>query len=93
MVLKIGSEIIMSSKKRLSDIAKELNVSVVTVSNALNDRAGVSDEMRAKIKELASRFRYKNEVLKEKAYKKTNNIAVIVSERQFDDTIFLFGFL
>jgi LacI family transcriptional regulator len=44
---------------RMSDIAKELGVSVVTVSNALNDRGGVSEEMRRKVRERASELGYR----------------------------------
>lgn len=42
----------------MSDIAQELNVSTVTVSNALSDRAGVSEEMRANIKAKAEEMGY-----------------------------------
>lgn len=49
----------MKNGVRMSDIAKELNVSVVTVSNALNDRGGVSEEMRRKIRERASQLGYR----------------------------------
>ena len=49
----------MKNGIRMSDIAKELGVSVVTVSNALNDRGGVSEEMRKKIKERASELGYR----------------------------------
>jgi LacI family transcriptional regulator len=49
----------MKNGIRMSDIAKELGVSVVTVSNALNDRGGVSEEMRRKIRERASELGYR----------------------------------
>ncbi len=49
----------MKNGVRMSDIAKEIGVSVVTVSNALNDRGGVSDEMRRKIRERASQLGYR----------------------------------
>ena len=49
----------MKNGVRMSDIAKELGVSVVTVSNALNDRGGVSEEMRRKIRTRASELGYR----------------------------------
>ncbi len=41
----------MKQKKeiRLEDIAKELNISTVTVSNALSGRKGVSDSLRSTV--------------------------------------------
>ena len=38
----------------MSDIAAELNVSTVTVSKALGDKDGVSEELREKIKQKAN---------------------------------------
>ena len=38
-------------KVRLEQIAEAAGSSVVTVSNALNDRKGVSEELRSRIKE------------------------------------------
>ncbi len=49
----------MAKSVRMADIAKELGVSTVTVSKALSDQKGVSEEMREKIKELATQMGYK----------------------------------
>jgi Mn-dependent DtxR family transcriptional regulator len=46
-------------KVRLSDIAKELNISTVTVSKAISNKEGVGDELRKQIKELAESMGYK----------------------------------
>ena len=43
----------MAKGVRMSDIAKRLGVSTVTVSKALADQKGVSEEMRERIKLLA----------------------------------------
>jgi LacI family transcriptional regulator len=42
----------------IKDVAREANVSVATVSRALNGHANVTVEMRDKIREVASRLRY-----------------------------------
>ena len=39
-------------KVKLEDIAEKLGVSIVTVSNALKGKKGVSEEMREKITQL-----------------------------------------
>lgn len=44
---------------KLSDIASRLNISVVTVSNALNGKKGVSDELRRHIVNTADEMGYK----------------------------------
>jgi len=48
----------MSGIVKLKDIAEELGVSVVTVSNALSGKKGVSDAVRQKILETAQRMGY-----------------------------------
>ena len=43
---------------RLENIAKEVGVSIVTVSNALKGKKGVSEELRNRIKETAVSMGY-----------------------------------
>ena len=43
----------------MSDIAKAMNVSTVTVSKALGDRDGVSAELRERIKQKATEMGYR----------------------------------
>ena len=52
----------MKKQVTMSDIGKELNVSTVTVSKALGDKDGVSEELREKIKVKAAQmgYRYNN---------------------------------
>lgn len=77
----------MKNGIRMSDIAKELGVSVVTVSNALNDRGGVSEEMRQRIRTRASELGYRPSA--PRAPKKAapviqqqgGNIGILTSER------------
>lgn len=69
---------------RLSDIAKKLNVSTVTVSNALANQKGVSEELREKIKALAAEMGYQAPGAGN-SIKVSVNIGVIVSERYLED--------
>lgn len=49
----------MKKNITLKDIANKVGVSAVTVSKALTDKEGVSDDVRKKIKEVASELGYK----------------------------------
>ncbi len=75
----------MAKSVKLADIAEKLNVSTVTVSKALADQKGVSEEMRERIKRLAHDMGYKPPV-KTRQLKdyKSYNIGVIISERYWD---------
>lgn len=68
---------------RMSDIAEKLGISVVSVSNGLAGRAGVSDEMRAKIMETAAQLGYGNFGQKEAAPVRQHNIGLLCPERNF----------
>ena len=48
----------MRKEVRLADIANQLNVSTVTVSNALTGQKGVSQELRERIKDTAVKMGY-----------------------------------
>lgn len=72
-------------KVRLSDIAKKLNISTVTVSKALSDKDGVSDDLRKQIKNLASEMGYKQKK-SPSLYgngKITGNIGILIPSRYF----------
>ncbi len=72
----------MKKQIRMIDIAKSMNVSVVTVSNALNDREGVSSELRSAIKKVADELGYKYTVNEKITPKIENrNIGILMSER------------
>lgn len=70
----------MAKTVKMSDIAEKLNVSTVTVSKALADQKGVSDEMRNKIKKLAADMGYQKPVAKQEERTRSYNIGVIVPE-------------
>lgn len=72
----------MAKAVKLADIAQKLNVSNVTVSKALSDQKGVSEELRAKIKQVAEEMGYRSlTVAKMENANKSYNIGVVVAER------------
>ncbi|WP_053990894.1 LacI family DNA-binding transcriptional regulator [Mangrovimonas sp. TPBH4] len=69
----------MGAKITLKDLAKILNVSVSTVSKALNDNPEISVETRTKIKELAESYRYvPNNIAQSLKSKSTKTIGVVI---------------
>jgi LacI family transcriptional regulator len=69
----------MKAKATLKQIAKELNVSVSTVSKALNDSPEISDLTKIKIKEYAKLKNYKPNVIGlNLKNRKTKTIGVII---------------
>ena len=74
----------MAKKVKMADIAAALDVSTVTVSKALSDQKGVSEEMREKIKNLADELGYKQPtVIKNLNRNESYNIGIIVPEQYF----------
>lgn len=76
----------MKNGVKMLDIAQKLGVSVVTVSNALAGREGVSDEMRKKICDTAESMGYKpsnTKIGKNRSYIKNygKNVGILTSER------------
>lgn len=66
----------------MRDIANKLGVSSVTVSKALNDKEGVSEELRDKIKQLAAEMGYRfNSVARAMKDGMSYNIGVVIPER------------
>lgn len=72
----------MKKNVTMRDIAEKLDVSSVTVSKALNDKEGVSDELREKIKQVAKDMGYRiNVAAKSMRDGYSYNIGVIIPER------------
>ena len=72
----------MKNNITMRDIADKLGVSSVTVSKALNDKDGVSDELKQKIKVLAEEMGYRyNALAKSMKEGLSYNIGVIIPER------------
>lgn len=69
----------MAKAVTLSDIAKKIGVSTVTVSKALSDKSGVGPEMRKKIKEIASEMGYQpTSSMKKETAGGTGNLGVLI---------------
>lgn len=69
----------MKSKATLKQIAKELGVSVSTVSKALSNSSEISESTKIKIKEFAKLKNYKpNSIAKNLKNQRTNTIGVII---------------
>ncbi|NLF48484.1 MAG: LacI family transcriptional regulator [Acholeplasmataceae bacterium] len=70
----------------MSDIAKELGISTVSVSKALNDKEGVSDDLRDKVKNLASRKGYRiNTSARSLKMDKQFNVGIMIAEKYILD--------
>ena len=70
----------MAKPVKMADIATKLNVSTVTVSKALSDQKGVSDEVRDRIKQLALEMGYQKSAGKSEERRQSFNIGVLVAE-------------
>lgn len=72
----------MDNNIKMKDIAESLGISVVTVSKALNDKDGVGDELRQKIKDLAMKMGYNvNRFAKSMKEGFSNSIGIIICDR------------
>lgn len=83
----------MAKDVTLSDIAAAVGVSNVAVHKALNDKPGVSEELRKKIKQTALEMGYINTtVVKQASGKtKTGNIGVIIPEQYYGYSTSFYG--
>lgn len=72
----------MKEHVTMRDIAQRVGVSSVTVSKALNDKEGVSSELKQKIKETAKEMGYRfNTFAKQMKEGHSYNIGVVIPER------------
>lgn len=65
---------------KLKDIAEKMNVSVVTISNALSGKEGVSESLRTEIRKTAAEMGYDTRKYKKKPEEQTR-LGVIVSKK------------
>lgn len=79
----------MAKSVTMRDIAAQMGVSVVTVSKALTDREGVSDEVRQKIKKKAQEMGYRYQPTAKAMQEGQNGtIGVLIAEHFFEDDSF-----
>ena len=72
----------MKSNVTMRDIAERLGVSSVTISKALNDKEGVSDELKEKIKVVAEEMGYRfNTHAKSMKEGLSYNLGIVIHER------------
>ncbi len=72
----------MKEKVNMDMIAQLFNVSIVTVSKALNDKDGVSEELREKIKQTAIDLGYRpNNAAKSLKTQRIYNIGILIANR------------
>lgn len=87
MIIKQQRNIIMGKSVKMADIAKELGISIVSVSKALSNKDGVSEATKKKIIETAEKLGYlKVDGKQNRDSHKT--IVVVVAERFFGDSSF-----
>jgi LacI family transcriptional regulator len=74
-----GRHYIMNTRATIADIAKVLHVTPATVSRALNDHPGISQETKKAVREVAERLQYKrNKIASSLRSGKSNMIGVII---------------
>lgn len=79
----------MGKSITMRDIANALDVSTVTVSKALSDKEGVSEEVRYKIKQKAQEMGYRyNSLAKAMKEGSSYNIGILVAEKFFSSNSF-----
>ncbi|NCU25570.1 LacI family transcriptional regulator [Candidatus Nomurabacteria bacterium] len=78
----------MSKKITMEDIAKELGISKSIVSRALNDRYGISNDTRSRVKLTALKMGYKVFTPKKGAFDKPESITIVVERYDLKDASF-----
>ncbi len=78
----------MAKNVVMKDIANALGISIVSVSKALSDKEGVSEDVRKKIHDKAAELGYKYENSKRDMQSVSGNIGIIVANHFFDNNSF-----
>ncbi|HJT73146.1 MAG TPA: LacI family DNA-binding transcriptional regulator, partial [Chitinophaga sp.] len=75
----------MNNKVTIADIARELNLTGATVSRALNNRKGTSEETRKMVQEAAERMNYRRDRIAWSLRSgRTNIIGVIIPSAEIN---------
>lgn len=80
-------------KTTMKDIAQKLNISLNAVSIALNDKEGVSQELRIKILETAIAMNYPLKKLNAKTTLKNKTLVVMIEDKKKHDTYYYLDLL
>ena len=77
----------MSKAVSMTELAKIFNVSKVTISNALNDKEGVSPQLKEEIKKKAAELGWRlNSAARNLKTSKSYNIGILIAERYIGNT-------
>lgn len=83
----------MKSNTTMKDIANKLNISVNAVSIALNDKEGVSQDLRIQILEAAVDMNYPLKKLNAKATLKNKTLVVMIENKKKNDSYYYLDIL
>ena len=85
----------MEQKKKvtLSDIAKKLNVSTVSVSKVMAGKEGVGEDLRKQILQVAQEMGYKTKSESQSAPETTGNIGILIPSRFFSPSYSFYWYL
>lgn len=71
----------MAQRVTMADVAREAGVSLMTVSRALNDKDGISDETRIRIQEVVARLGYRpSGIARGLVTKRTGTLGLVVPD-------------
>ncbi len=76
----------MAEMVRMSDIAKRLGISTVSVSKALSGDKGVSEDTRRRVREAAAEMGYQGSLRQRKDAKRRYTVGILIPARYLDET-------